>query len=78
MHLANEKGLKLESTGLDDFMIGLDDGSAPTFGTFGDGFTETANKLSIASSRNKREQKKDSSYTEEGDIESGEESALGA
>lgn len=78
LHLANEKGLKLESTGLDDFMIGLDDGSAPTFGTFGDGFTETANKLSIASSRNKREQKKDSSYTEEGDIESEEESALGA
>lgn len=46
LHLANEKGLKLDSTGLEDFLISLDDGSAPTFGTFGDGFTETANKLS--------------------------------
>jgi condensin complex subunit 2 len=46
LHLANEKGLKLDSTGLEDFLISLDDGSAPTFGTFGNGFTETANKLS--------------------------------
>ena len=45
LHLANEKGLKLDSTGLEDFMISLDDGSAPTFGTFGDGFTQTASKL---------------------------------
>ena len=44
LHLANEKGLKLESTGLDDFKVSLDDGSAPTFGDFGD-FTQTANKL---------------------------------
>ncbi|EJK47948.1 hypothetical protein THAOC_33297, partial [Thalassiosira oceanica] len=49
LHLANEKGLKLESTGLDDFTVSLDDGSAPTFGDFGD-FSQTANKL-----RGKRE-----------------------
>jgi len=72
LHLANEKGLKLESTGLEDFVISLDDGSAPTFGTFGDGFTETANKLSgsaaaaAANSRGKR-QTKVTSYAEEGD-----------
>ena len=57
LHLANEKGLKLDSTGLEDFMISLDDGSAPTFGTFGDGFTETANKLSGANFRKKRDLK---------------------
>lgn len=57
LHLANEKGLKLDSTGLEDFMISLDDGSAPTFGTFGDGFTETANKLSGAHFRKKRDLK---------------------
>ena len=50
LHLANEKGLKLDSTGLEDFLISLDDGSAPTFGTFGDGFTETVNKLSSMAS----------------------------
>ncbi len=49
LHLANEKGLKLDSTGLEDFLISLDDGSAPTFGKFGDGFTETVNKLSSVS-----------------------------
>ena len=50
LHLANEKGLKFDSTGLEDFMISQDDGSAPTFGTaFGDGFTETANKSSSPS-----------------------------
>jgi len=48
LHLANEKGLKLDSTGLEDFMISLDDGSAPSFGTFGDGFTQTASKLKAA------------------------------
>jgi len=52
LHLANEKGLKLDSTGLEDFLISLDDGSAPTFGKFGDGFTETVNKLSsVANNR---------------------------
>lgn len=55
LHLANEKGLKLDSTGLEDFMISLDDGSAPKFGDFGDGFTETANKVSGANVRNKRD-----------------------
>ena len=37
LHLANEKGLKLDSTGLEDFMISLDERS--------DGFTQTASKL---------------------------------
>jgi condensin complex subunit 2 len=64
LHLANEKGLKLDSTGLEDFMISLDDGSAPTFGTFGDGFTETTNKLSGSYSRKKRDIKA-VSYDEE-------------
>jgi condensin complex subunit 2 len=68
LHLANEKGLKLDSTGLEDFVISLDDGSAPTFGTFGDGFTETANKLSGANSRSKRDIIKAVSY-DEGDEE---------
>ena len=45
LHLANEKGLKLDSTGLEDFVISLDDGSAPAFGDFGDGFSQTANNL---------------------------------
>jgi len=70
LHLANEKGLKFDSTGLEDFMISLDDGSAPTFGTFGDGFSQTTTKLSAAAntSRSKRE-KKAMSYAEEGDEE---------
>jgi condensin complex subunit 2 len=33
LHLANEKGLRLESTGLEDFVIQTEDGSAPSFGT---------------------------------------------
>lgn len=70
LHLANEKGLKFDSTGLEDFMISLDDGSAPTFGTFGDGFSQTANNLSVAPKipRSKRD-KKALSYAEEGDEE---------
>jgi condensin complex subunit 2 len=67
LHLANEKGLKLDSTGLEDFMISLDDGSAPTFGTFGDGFTETVNKLSVANPRSKRDTVKAVSYDEGGE-----------
>jgi len=71
LHLANEKGLKLDSTGLEDFMISMDDGSAPTFGTFGDGFSQTANKLSgdaasAVSSRGKRQTKKVVYVEEEG------------
>jgi condensin complex subunit 2 len=62
LHLANEKGLKLDSNGLEDFMISLDDGSAPTFGTFGDGFAETANKLKSGSGNR---EKKVASYVEE-------------
>uniref|UniRef100_A0A6T5SRU4 Condensin complex subunit 2 n=1 Tax=Skeletonema marinoi TaxID=267567 RepID=A0A6T5SRU4_9STRA len=63
LHLANEKGLKFESDGnLEDFMISLDDGSAPTFGTFGDGFTETVDKLK---SRGINRDKKVASYAEE-------------
>jgi len=69
LHLANEKGLKFDSNGLDDFMISLDDGSAPTFGTFGDGFTETVDKLK---SRGSIRDKKVASYVEE-EEEDGEE-----
>ena len=73
LHLANEKGLKLDSTCLEDFMISLDDGSAPEFGQmFGGGFTETVSKMSssMAKSRGKREKtKKVSSYAEEEDAE---------
>jgi len=86
LHLANEKGLKLDSTSLEDFMISLDDGSAPTFGTFGDGFTETANKLSslpsatespaAINSRSKRHTKEVKSYTE--DEEQGERESIDA
>lgn len=61
LHLANEKGLKLDSDGLEDFMISLDDGSAPTFGNFGNGFTETASRLK---SRSSNREKKVSSYVE--------------
>jgi len=69
LHLANEKGLKLDSTGLDDFTVSLDDGSAPTFGDFGD-FSQTANKL-----RGKREAVKNVvKYVEDSE---GEESAEG-
>ncbi|KAL7540662.1 hypothetical protein ACHAXR_010679 [Thalassiosira sp. AJA248-18] len=65
LHLANEKGLKFDSTGLEDFMISLDDGSAPTFGTaFGDGFTETAS-AAVANSRGKRAKNKKVIYAEE-------------
>jgi condensin complex subunit 2 len=67
LHLANEKGLKLDSTGLEDFMISLDDGSAPTFGTFGDGFTETVNKLSVVNPRSKRDTVNAVSYDEGGE-----------
>eukprot|EP00986_Skeletonema_menzelii_P009737 scaffold4513_cov133-Skeletonema_menzelii.AAC.2 len=63
LHLANEKGLKFDSNGsLEDFMISLDDGSAPTFGTFGDGFTQTVDKLK---SRESKRDKKVESYVEE-------------
>ena len=62
LHLANEKGLKFDSNGLEDFMISLDDGSAPTFGTFGDGFTQTVDKLK---SRGSNREKKVTSYVEE-------------
>jgi len=68
LHLANEKGLKLDSTGLEDFMISMDDGSAPTFGTFGDGFSQTANKLATAKPRSKRV-KETASYVEEEDVD---------
>ena len=65
LHLANEKGLKFDQSGLEDFVISLDDGSAPTFGNFGDGFSQTANKLAaVANSRGKRE-KKAASYQED-------------
>ena len=67
LHLANEKGLKLDSTGLEDFMISLDDGSAPRFGDFGGGFTETANKLSGANVRSKRDIVTAVSYDEGGE-----------
>lgn len=60
LHLANEKGLKFDSTGLEDFMISVDDGSAPTFGSFGDGFSQTVNRI-----RSKRD-KKPTSYAEDG------------
>merc|ERR1719253_1577889 len=69
LHLANEKGLKLDSAGLDDFIISLDDGSAPTFGSFGDGLTETANKVATIGPRSKRQTKKVASYVEEGDAD---------
>lgn len=78
LHLANEKGLALDSTGLEDFMISLDDGSAPTFGTmFGDGFAETANKLKgddskidvVPNVRGKREKSKVTYVEEEGGSE---------
>ena len=49
-----------------DFMISLDDGSAPTFGTFGDGFTETVDKLKA---RGSNRDKKLTSYVEEEDGE---------
>ena len=62
LHLANEKGLKFDSNdSLEDFMISLDDGSAPTFGTFGDGFTQTVDKLK---SRESKRDKKVTSYIE--------------
>ena len=67
LHLANEKGLKFDSNeSLEDFMISLDDGSAPTFGTFGDGFTETVDKLKA---RGSNRDKKLTSYVEEEDGE---------
>jgi condensin complex subunit 2 len=49
LHLANEKGLKLDSTGLEDFMISLDQGSSTFKETFGDNFVKTANELSSKS-----------------------------
>lgn len=68
LHLANEKGLKFDSTGLEDFMISMDDGSAPTFGTFGDGFSQTANKLSGASNPRSKRDKKAKSYVEDEEV----------
>lgn len=49
LHLANEKGLKLDSTGLEDFMISLDHGSLKFKETFDDNFVETAHELSSKS-----------------------------
>lgn len=72
LHLANEKGLKLDSAGLEDFMISLDDGSAPTFGTFGQEVQETSEKLaSVAISRIKREQNRVANYVDEGEESDG-------
>ena len=68
LHLANEKGLKFDSTGLEDFMISMDDGSAPTFGTFGDGFSQTDNLLSGASNPRSKRDKKAKSYVEDEEV----------
>eukprot|EP00804_Cyclotella_cryptica_P029136 CCRYP_005303-RA/>CCRYP_005303-RA protein AED:0.19 eAED:0.19 QI:109/1/1/1/1/1/3/410/885 len=46
LHLANEKGLKLDSTGLEDFMISMDHSGSNFRETFGDNFVKTANELS--------------------------------
>ena len=68
LHLANEKGLKFDSTGLEDFMISVDDGSAPTFGTFGQDVLEKSDKLgAVATSRSKRERKEATNYADEDD-----------
>eukprot|EP00569_Conticribra_weissflogii_P002108 CAMPEP_0171346116 /NCGR_PEP_ID=MMETSP0878-20121228/23547_1 /TAXON_ID=67004 /ORGANISM="Thalassiosira weissflogii, Strain CCMP1336" /LENGTH=1044 /DNA_ID=CAMNT_0011849709 /DNA_START=21 /DNA_END=3155 /DNA_ORIENTATION=- len=73
LHLANEKGLKLDSAGLEDFMISLDNGSAPIFGTFGQEVQETSEKLaSVAISRSKREQNRNANYVDEGEDSDGE------
>ncbi|KAL7472277.1 hypothetical protein ACHAXS_012610 [Conticribra weissflogii] len=73
LHLANEKGLKLDSTGLEDFMISVDDGSAPTFGTFGQEIQKTSDILaSVATSRGKREQNHKAIYADEREDSDGE------
>ena len=76
LHLANEKGLKLDSTGLEDFMISLDDGSAPTLGSFGQEVEEKADALSVAASRGKRERKEVANYMEEEEEEEEKEESL--
>lgn len=54
LHLANEKGLRLESTGLEDFVITSDHGAAPSFGTLP---TETATGASSTLVVEQRERK---------------------
>lgn len=54
LHLANEKGLRLESNGLEDFVISHDDGAAPSFGTLP---TESANGSSVTTIAAQRERR---------------------
>ena len=54
LHLANEKGLRLESTSLDDFVITYENGAAPSFGTLPNESTTGESSTTIAEQRERR------------------------
>lgn len=54
LHLANEKGLRLESTSLEDFMITLENGAAPSFGTLPHESATGESTTSITEQRRRR------------------------
>jgi condensin complex subunit 2 len=54
LHLANEKGLRLESNGLEDFLIAQDNGAAPSFGTLPKESASGKSTTTIAEQRERR------------------------
>jgi condensin complex subunit 2 len=54
LHLANEKGLRLESTSLEDFMIMVDNGAAPSFGVLPNQSATGESTTSIVEQRERR------------------------
>lgn len=54
LHLANEKGLRLESTGLEDFVISSENGAAPSFGTLPNETATGSSSTTIAEQRERR------------------------
>ena len=54
LHLANEKGLRLESSGLEDFFITSDSNAAPSFGTLPNESATGESSTSIAEQRERR------------------------
>jgi condensin complex subunit 2 len=73
LHLANEKGLRLESTSLEDFMIMLDNGAAPSFGMLPNDSATGESTTCIAEQRERRAKEmtayKDMECDEENDSE---------
>jgi len=69
LHLANEKGLRLESTSLEDFIITSDKDAAPSFGTLPNESVTGESSTTIAEQREKRAKEVAAYVDSEGDEE---------